>query len=384
MRSIIRRVAGTAGVVLLVVVAYLLLWPVPANPMSWLAPAPPGFTGAFAPNTQLSGLRVIDVGTEVGPEHIALGPDGRLYAAMTSGNLLRMEPDGGKQEVFVNTGGRVLGFDFDADGRMIAADAMKGLLAIAADRRVTVLANRVTENDPILYADAVVVAPDTTIYFTDASRRFSPARWGGTYEASVLDIMEQSATGRILAHDPATGRTRVVAHGLSFANGIALSADGHTLFVNETGQYRVWKIDGRANDVDVRRGSAQARVLLDNLPGYPDNLMRGRDGRIWVGLFKPRNPAADGLAQRPFLRKVVLRLPQSLLPLGDSYGHVFAIDENGRITIDLQDPSAAYPETTGATETADRLYIHSLHAHAIGWLPRVDAHARLRDAEESK
>jgi hypothetical protein len=112
--------------------------------------------------------------------------------------------------------------------------------------------------------------------------------------------------------------------------------------------------------------------------------MRGRDGRIWVGLFKPRNPAADGLAQRPFLRKVVLRLPQSLLPLGDSYGHVFAIDENGRITIDLQDPSAAYPETTGATETADRLYIHSLHAHAIGWLPRGDAHARLRDAEESK
>ena len=384
MRSIIRRVAGTAGVVLVVVFVYLLFWPVPANPMSWLAPAPPGFTGAFAPNTQLSGLRLIDIGTEVGPEHIALGPDGRLYAAMTSGNLLRMEPDGGKQEVFVNTGGRVLGFDFDAEGRMIAADAMKGLLAIAADRRVTLLADRVTANDPILFADAVVVAPDGTIYFTDASTRFSPARWGGTYEASVLDIMEQSATGRVLAHDPATRRTRIVAHGLSFANGIALSADGHTLFVNETGQYRVWKIDGRANDVDVRRGSAQARVLLDNLPGYPDNLMRGCDGRIWVGLFKPRNPAADGLAQRPFLRKVVLRLPQSLLPLGDSYGHVFAINEDGRVTTSLQDPTGAYPEATGATETAERLYIHSLHARGIGWLPRRDAQAELRGAGESK
>jgi hypothetical protein len=111
-------------------------------------------------------------------------------------------------------------------------------------------------------------------------------------------------------------------------------------------------------------------VLLDNLPGYPDNLMRGRDGRIWVGLFKPRNPAADSLADRPFLRKVLLRLPRLLLPLGKSYGHVFAIDENGRVTADLQDPSAAYPETTGATETADRIYIHSLHAHGIGWLPQ--------------
>lgn len=384
MRFIVRRVAVAAVLALLVVVAYLLFWPVPAEPVSWLAQTPPGYTGAFAPNTQLSGLRTIDTGAEVGPEHIAIAPDGKLYAAMTSGNLLRMDPDGGKQEVFANTGGRVLGFDFDAQGRMIAADAMKGLLAISADRRVTVLADHVSPSDPINYADAVIVARDGTIYFTDASRRFAPTRWGGTYEASILDIIEQSATGRVLAYDPSTGRTRVVAHGLSFANGIALSADGHTLFVNETGQYRVWKIDGRANDVDVRRGSAQARVLLDNLPGYPDNLMRGRDGRIWVGLFKPRNPAADGLAQRPLLRKVVLRLPQSLLPLGDSYGHVFAIDEDGRITIDLQDPSAAYPETTGATETADRLYIHSLHAHGIGWLPRGEARAGLRHPEESK
>ncbi len=75
---------------------------------------PPGFTGRFAPNTRLSGLRMIDTGGEVGPEHIAIGPDGKLYAAMTSGDLLRMEPDGGRQEVFATTGGRVLGFDFDA------------------------------------------------------------------------------------------------------------------------------------------------------------------------------------------------------------------------------------------------------------------------------
>ena len=164
------------------------------------------------------------------------------------------------------------------------------------------------------------------------------------------------------------GETRIVARGFSFANGIALSSDGRSLFVNETGRYRLWKIDGRANDLDVQSGSPQARVLLDNLPGYPDNLMRGRDGRIWVGLFKPRNPAADSLAERPFLRKVMLRLPRSLLPLGNSYGHVFAIDEDGRVTDSLQDPSGAYPEATGATETADRLYIHSLHAHGIGWL----------------
>jgi sugar lactone lactonase YvrE len=368
--SIVRKIAGATGFVVAASAAYLCFWPVPAEPVSWSAQTPPGYTGAHAPNTRLAGLRMIDVGDEFGPEHIAIGPDGMLYAAMTSGNLLRMQPDGGNREVFANTGGRVLGFAFDAEGRMIAADAMKGLLAIAADGRVTVLTERVSADDPVHYANSVVVAPDGTIYFTDASTRFSPSEWGGTYEASVLDILEQAASGRVLAYDPATRKTRIVAHGLSFANGIALSADGHTLFVNETGRYRLWKIDGRASDLDVQSGAPQATVLIDNLPGYPDNLMRGQDGRIWVGLFKPRNPAADALAERPFLRKVLLRLPRSLLPLGESYGHVFAIDETGRVTEDLQDPSGAYPETTGATETADHLYIHSLHAHGIGWLPR--------------
>ncbi|HEY4141404.1 MAG TPA: SMP-30/gluconolactonase/LRE family protein, partial [Pseudolabrys sp.] len=246
----------------------------------------------------------------------------------------------------------------------------KGLLAIAADGKVTVLADRVSANDPIGYANSIVVAPDGTVYFTQSSTRFLPAQWGGTLEASVLDVLEQSATGRVLAYDPGSGKTRIVAHGISFANGIALGADGHTLFVNETARYRVWKIDGRADGVNVQSGSPQARILLDNLPGYPDNLMRGRDGRIWVGLFKPRNPAADNLAGKPFMRKILLRLPRSMIPLGPSYGHVFAIDEEGRVTADLQDPTGAYPETTGVTETADRLYIHSLHAHGVGWLPR--------------
>jgi sugar lactone lactonase YvrE len=367
---IVWTLAGAIAAVLLAAIAYLCFWPISVEPVSWQAQTPPGYVGPYAPNTRLANLQLIPLQDEFGPEHIALGPDGKLYAAMTSGSIIRMAPDGSGQEIFAATGGRVLGFDFDIDGRMIAADAVKGLLSITPDAQVTPLTNQAGPNDPVGYANSVIVAPSGVIYFTDASARFSPRDWSGTLEASVLDIMEQSATGRALAFDPATGQTRIVAHGLSFANGIALSDDGQSLFVNETGRYRIWKIDTSADAVDVQAGSPQASILLDNLPGYPDNLMRGRDGRIWVGLFKPRNPAADSLAQWPFLRKVMLRLPRAWLPLGQSYGHVFAIDENGTVTQDLQDPSGAYPETTGVTETADRLYIHSLHAEAIGWLPQ--------------
>ena len=84
-----------AGLSLLGAAAYLCLWPVPAEPKAWQAPTPPGFSGVFAPNTRLSGLNLIDLGDEVGPEHIATGPDGKLYAAMTSGNLLRIDPNSG-------------------------------------------------------------------------------------------------------------------------------------------------------------------------------------------------------------------------------------------------------------------------------------------------
>ncbi|MDP4073156.1 SMP-30/gluconolactonase/LRE family protein [Acidovorax sp. A1169] len=367
------RLAGVLGVAVLAGAAYLAWWPVPIEPVAWSAPAAPGYQGVHAPNQRLAGLRMIDLKGEIGPEHIALGQDGKLYTTVLSGNILRMNPDGSGQEVFANTGGRVLGFDFDAAGNLVAADAVKGLLSIAPDGKVRLLTDQVG-GDPIRYADGVVVARSGKMYLSDASTRFAPKDWGGTFEASVLDILEQASTGRVLEYDPATRATRVVARGISFANGVALSQDEKSLFVNETGKYRVWKIVVDANDLDIGQlpagAQAQARVLLDNLPGYPDNLMRGLDGRIWLGFAKPRGAAIDNMAGKPWLRRLTLRLPRALWPIPKPYGHVIAFTDDGQVVADLQDPAGAYPETTAITETADRLYVQSLHAQGLGWLPR--------------
>ena len=373
-----KKLFGVLGGLVLAGLAYFCLWPIPIEPVSWDAPVAPGYDGPHAVNDKLAKLHIIDLGAEAGPEHIAIGPDGKLYTTVESGRILRMQPDGSQQEVFAQTGGRVLGFDFDAKGHLIAADAVKGLLSIAPDKSIQLLTDKVDVNgqpDPIRYADAVVVAKNGKMYLSDASTRFAPKNWGGTFEASVLDILEQAATGRVLEFDPANGQTRVVARGLSFANGVALSQDEKHLFVNETGKYRVWKIDVNAQGVDVtdlnmKKGGDQARVLFDNLPGYPDNLMRGRDGKIWLGFAKPRNPTVDKLADKPFMRQVTLRLPRALWPIPKAYGHVMAFTEDGQVVNDLQDPSGQYPESTGVTETADRLYIQSLHAKGLGWLPR--------------
>jgi YD repeat-containing protein len=364
-----KKIVLTIIAILFLLAAYLTLWPVPVEPVSWNAPMPPGYTGPHEVNTKLANLKIISLGKEEGPEHIAIGKDGKLYTTVASGNILRMTPDGSAQEVFVNTGGRVLGFDFDAAGNLIAADVNKGLLSISPERQIAVLTDKVN-GEPILYADAVVVAKSGKIYLSDASTRFAPKDWGGTFEASVLDILEQASTGRILEYDPANKTTRVVAKGFSFANGVALSQDEQTLFVNETGKYRVWKISVGAKDLDISTPNDQAKVLLDNLPGYPDNLMRGLDGKIWLGFAKPRNPTIDKLATKPFMRKLTLRLPRVMWPIPKTYGHVMAFTEDGKVVADLQDPSGAYPETTAVTETADRLYIQSLHAKGLGWMPK--------------
>jgi sugar lactone lactonase YvrE len=134
------------------------------------------------------------------------------------------------------------------------------------------------------------------------------------------------------------------------------------MFVAETGAYRVWRIDAAARKLDLHRGPRPgAEVVLDRLPGFPDNLMRGMDGRIWLGLAKPRTASADAMAGNIFMRKLALRLPRFLWPVPPAYGHVLAFTEDGRVVADLQDPGAAYPDATGVLETADRLYIQSLH-----------------------
>lgn len=354
--------------VLIALAAYLSLWPVPIEPVAWQAPPAPGYTGAHAANTALAAVHPIPLNGDTGPEHIVAGPDGKLYFGVVSGRILRLGTDGAAPAVYADTGGRPLGMAFDGAGQLIVADATRGLLSVAPDGKVAVLADASTEG-ALRFAEAVAVARNGKIYVTDGSARFWPGQSRTAQQAATLDVLEQSATGRVLEYDPATRAMRVVAQGLSFANGLVLSADERHVLVSESGRYRVWKISVEAHRIDVASGSPLARVLLDNLPGFPDNLTRGQDGRIWAGLAGPRNDL-DKMAGRPLLRRMMLRVPRALWPEPQPYGHVFAFREDGTVVADLQDPSGHAPQTTGATEFAGRLYIQSVDGASLGWMPR--------------
>lgn len=348
-----------------VIAGYLSLWPVPIEPVAWRAPTDLGLTGIFAENHHLAELETIVLKDTHGPEALAI-KDGIIYASTREGWIVRYNENTGHTDQWVNTQGSPLGMAFDANSNLIVADAYRGLLAISPTGEIRVLTDRV-EGQAIRYADDLDIADDGKVYFSDASSKFGAMAYGGTYEASLLDIIEHGGHGRLLMFDPQTHTTEVVMSGLNFANGVAIDSQSQFVLVNETGSYRIHKYWLKG----PKAGSSE--LLIENLPGFPDNIVRGSEGRFWVGLVSPRNQMIDKLSSYPTLRKVIQRLPAFIRPSAVAYSHVFAMDQDGNILTSLQDPAGLYPTTTGAMESEQWLYISSLHAPNLARISRDNA-----------
>ncbi len=342
------------------VTLYLLAWPVPIQPVGWAAPADRGLIDPYAVNDLLTSAFAIDLGPFEGPEDATIGADGHLYVTTHSGHVIQLRD--GRVEQFAFPGGRPLGIEARRDGSFVVANAFLGLQRIDRSGAVTALLSEV-DGQPLVYANNLAIGPDGTIYFSESSDKFGAQSSNGTYEASLLDIMEHGGHGRVFAFNPATGQVRVLMDKLDFANGVAVSEDGSFLLVSETGHYRILKhwLTGE------RQG--QTEVLLDNLPGFPDNLKSGLQGRFWLGLAAPRNKLLDKMADKPFLRKVVQRLPQLIRPKAVPSSHVIAFNGDGEVLMNLHDPQARFPTLTGVIETRRSLYLTTLFG---GSLPRVD------------
>jgi hypothetical protein len=134
------------------------------------------------------------------------------------------------------------------------------------------------------------------------------------------------------------------------------------VLVNETGGYRIIRVwvDGS------NKGHAES--LIEALPAFPDNISTGLDGRFWVALISPRNRLVDNLSGHPFLRTVIQRMPAPLRPKAVAYGHIIAINGEGNVIEDLQDPDGGYPLNTSVTETEKYLYVGSLVTPVLGRL----------------
>jgi sugar lactone lactonase YvrE len=354
--SLKKRLGLVVAIVVVGVVAYLLLAPVPITPGAWVPPSAPALTGQYQQNTRLAPVQKLSLGDGHKPEDVALDAEGRIYAGFEDGRIMVLQPDGTQPRVFANTGGRPLGLRFDQSGNLIVTDAIKGLLSVNQSGEVKVLA---VEADGARFGclNDLDIAADGTIYFTEASSKFPMSQF--TYE-----ILEHQPNGRLLAWDPQTQKPRTVLGGLYFANGVAVSQDQAFVLVAETGKYRirrVWLKEPKLGQEDI---------FIDNLPGFPDGISSNGSDRFWLALVTPRQALFDRMLPYPFLRKVVIRLPKFLQPAPKRYSWVVALDQSGRVIENLQNGSPdCYSEIANVVEHNHTLYFGSIGEDTVGRFP---------------
>lgn len=353
-----RTSLSIAGSLLLATILYLLLWPVPVDPVAWQAPVDRGLIDPFSPNDLLQVATGIDLGEYEGPEDATIAADGYVYTTTLSGHVLRIRNR--RVEAFAFAGGRPLGIEADRDGSLVVANSWLGLQRISSSGEVETLLG----GDA--FANNLAIGPDGVIYFTEASRKFSAKAFRDTMEATLYDVMEHGGHGRVVAYDPATGEATVLLEQLAYANGIAISTAGDFLVVVEMNEYRVlkhWLTGPNAGETEV---------LLENLPGFGDNLKTGLNGRFWLGFAAPRKRIVDRLSGKPWLRKVILRLPKAVRPAADVSSHVIAFDAEGEVLMNMHDPDARYPMLTGVLETQRNLYLTTLYGNTLPVIAKKD------------
>lgn len=322
---------------------------------------------------KLRDAEVLASGKLDGPEDVILDEDGYLYCGNRDGRILRLAPpDYSQVSVVAKIGGRPLGLAFDAEGRIVTCVAGMGLLRVTKAGAVELLTDQtgrslfsVQDDTTIRMADDLDIAPNGTIYFTDATKRYDIENWG-------LDLLEGRPNGRLLSYDPASRRTRTVCDNLVFPNGVCVTHDGNHLLVAST-----W--DCSILIFDLANLSAGPRIFLDGLPGYPDNINRASDGGYWVALAGMRNPIIDQAMKYPGLRRrMTKRVPPTNWLFGNlNIGGVLKITAKGEIADALWDaPNGPLYMITSMREHAGALYMGGVTNNKIGRIPLENADSR--------
>lgn len=213
-----------------------------------------------------------------GIEGPACDREGRIYAVnfARQKTIGRVSPVDGRGEVFVELPGDSVGngIRFDRAGVMWVADYVghQVLRIDPATRAVTVAAHQPAMNQP----NDLAIAEDGTLYASDPD-------WKG-------------GTGQLWRIDPG-GRTERLAEGMGTTNGIELSPDGTTLYVNESVQRNVW-----AFRVTPERRLSGKRLLRQ----FPDHGFDGMrcdvDGNLYLtrhgkGTVVKLSPAGEVLRE---------------------------------------------------------------------------------------
>ena len=328
------------------------------------APTDAAAGSPYAMNDRLRTVEIIGLGQVEGPEDVVLDRQDNLYCGTRQGDIMRfLAPDHSKGEVFAHVGGHPVGMTIDRDENLIVCVGGMGVYKVAPDREVTKVTdetNRTTfsiiDDSRLRLADDLDIAPDGRIFFSEATIRYEMHTW-------PIDALESRGNGRIICYDPKTQTTRTILRNLVFPNGVCLSFDGQSILFAESWACRIsryWFAGPRAGQVDR---------LVEDLPGYPDNINRSSDGNYWVALLGMRSPALDVALRMPgFRRRMARRIAaDNWLYPNLNTGCVIKIDGGGTALESLWDFGGQnHPMITSMREHKGWLYLGGISNNRIG------------------
>ncbi|MEM7135661.1 MAG: hypothetical protein AAF500_03730 [Myxococcota bacterium] len=172
------------------------------------------------------------------------------------------------------------------------------------------------ESRPLAFCNDLDISSDgRRIYFTEPIAYEGASMGGG----AVGEAITLGDNGRLWRHDLESGETRLVADGFHFIDGILVdvSPDGQrerSVLVTQTPGFAITRF------FIAGPNAGRAEAVWTSLPGMPDGMDRGADGRIWVGLFRKRSAFLTWAHKNPWIKPLLLRLPLDLLPVPKETG----------------------------------------------------------------
>ena len=332
-----------------------------------IPPAPstaPDCGTAWALNDRLRNVSAIGLGRIEGPEDVILDRNDHLYAGSRHGDIIRfLAPDYEEMEVFAHIGGTPLGMAFDREDNLYVCIGGMGLYKVTRERKVekvTDETNRsfssINDDSRLRLADDLDITEGGLIFFSEATVRFEMHEW-------ATDGLEARGNGRIICYDTNTGKTNTVIRNLKFPNGVCIASDGQSFLFAETwgcSVKRYW-FEG------PKKGTTE--IVLENLPGFPDNINNSSDGNYWMSLVGMRCPALDLAWKMPgFRSRMAKRVPRDewLFP-NINTGCVLKFNEQGEVLETLWDMGGEnHPMITSMREHRGYLFLGGIMNNRVG------------------
>lgn len=185
-----------------------------------------------------------------------------LFSDVPNDKIMKYVP-GQKPTVFRENSNGANGNCFDAQGRFYTCESRtRRVVRVDKKGEMQVLAEK-WDGKRLNAPNDIVVRKDGHIYFTD------PA-FGNQADTRELDFFG-------VYHISPKGDLQLIAKPVGRPNGIALSANGHILYVANSDEHNV-----RAYDVDRGGEVSHERVVITGVDGVPDGIRVDDKGNIYV------------------------------------------------------------------------------------------------------